>query len=216
MNAPNLSRLHALRAENFAARETMNAIRPRFERIEGRHANGTAPRALTSWQLFQTPPEIAAQLVALLYLKPGARVLEPSAGLGRLLDALAPFRPSEIVAVEMADNIAHELRNQKRPGVTVMNRDFLALMPEEIGNFDAVAMNPPFTMRSDIRHINHALDFVKPGGRVAALMLHTDHRVNALRDDATDWIELPPGAFKSSGTNVATILASFQTKIRTP
>src|SRR4051812_21916652 len=117
-------RLHTLRMENDAAKYAMDEMRPRFERLAQRHENGTAPRAVAVYQLFQTPADLAAQLVSLLDLQPGARVLEPSAGLGRLLDAIKPHKPGEVVAVEMAADCARELFQQDRQGVTIKQRDF--------------------------------------------------------------------------------------------
>lgn len=210
MSATGFHRLHALRMENDAAGFAMSEMRPRFDSLAQRHENGTAPRSVSVYQLFQTPPKIAARLVGLLDLKPGARVLEPSAGLGRLLDALAPFDPSEVVAVENAPACAGELFRQDRTGVTIKQRDFLAVTPDELGLFDAVVMNPPFHMRADIRHIQHALQFVKPGGILAALCLFGPSRSQILKPIASNWIELPPGAFKSEGTNVATVMLTIR------
>jgi len=199
-------RLHALRLENDAHGQHLDELRPRFQSLAQRHENGSAPRAVVAHQLFQTPAPIAAQLVALLALRGGERVLEPSAGLGRILDALQPCQPSEVVAVEMAPQCAGELFRQNREGVRIMQRDFLTVDPEETGLFDAVAMNPPFTMRSDVRHINHALTFLKPGGRLAALCLNTPHREKAFRAMSSAWIELPEGTFAKEGTYVPTVL----------
>lgn len=206
MNAETFNRLHALRMENDAARYAQQEMKPRFDRMVGRHENGTAPRAVVAYQLFQTPAAIAAQLVALLNLTPGMRILEPSAGLGRLLDAVKPFAPSEVVAVEMAQHCAGELFRQERAGVTIKQRDFLACSPEETGLFDAVVMNPPFHMRSDIRHIEHARKFLKPGGRLVAVVMDTPHRRAAFESIASNWIDLPADAFKSEGTHVKTAI----------
>lgn len=199
-------RLHSLRMENDAAGFAMDELRPRFDRLAGRHENGTAPRAIAVHQLFQTPPDIAARLVGLLDLKPRARVLEPSAGLGRLLDALKPFEPSEVVAVDIAPECTGELFRQDRQGVTIKQRDFLAVQQAELGLFDAVAMNPPFHMRADIRHIQHALTFLKPGGRLAALCMGGYLRRETLEPLASTWIDLPAGTFKETGTGVSTAL----------
>lgn len=204
-----LHRLLTLQNENNRHRATMDEQRPRFERIAGRHDNGTAPRAVSSFQLFQTPAEIAARLAALLDLQPGARILEPSAGLGRLLDAVQPYAPGEVVAVEMAGNVADELEKQGRAGVRVIRRDFLEIEAGELGSFDAVIMNPPFHMRADIRHIEHARTFLKFGGKLAAVCMDTEHRRTRLRPDALDWIELGPDAFKEAATGVPTCLATF-------
>jgi len=206
MKPATFHRLHDLRMENDAAGYAQAELRPRFDRLAGRHENGTAPKAVAVPQLFQTPVAIAAQLVAALELQPGARVLEPSAGLGRLLDALKSFAPREVVAVEIAHDCTRELFRQEREGVTIMQRDFLMLSPEETGLFDAVAMNPPFTMRSDIRHIQHALTFLKKGGKLAAICFDTDQRRHAFQSVASTWVELPQGAFKETGTNVNTAL----------
>ncbi len=210
MKPETFNRLHALRMENDAAGFAMEEQRPRFERMAGRHENGTAPRAVVVHQLFQTPPEVAARLVALLDLKQGQRILEPSAGLGRILDALKPFAPSEVVAVEIAPDCARELFTQDRQGVTIKQRDFLALAPADLGDFDAVVMNPPFTMRADISHIKHALQFVKPGGRLAAICMQGSQREQELRPLASEWIPLDPGAFKTSGTQIGAVMLMIE------
>ena len=210
MNPDTFNRLHHLRMENTAAGYAMQEQRPRFDRIAGRHDNGTAPRAVVAHQLFQTPPEVAARLVALLGDNVRGRVLEPSAGLGRILDALAPFAPVATVAVEMAAACAGELFRQERAGVRILQRDFLTVTPEETGLFDAVAMNPPFTMRSDVRHILHARRFLAPGGRLAAVCMAGPHRERDLRPLAATWEELPPGTFKNEGTAVGAVLLTIE------
>lgn len=206
MKPATFHRLHTLRMENDAARYAQEEQAPRFARLAGRHENGAAPRAVVVYNLFQTPAALAAQLVALLDLQPGARVLEPSAGLGRLLDALAPYQPAEVVAVDSAPQCAAELYTQERAGVIIKQRDFLTCTPAELGLFDAVAMNPPFHLRADIRHIRHALQFLKPGGRLAALCLDTPHREEAFKSQAEEWIKIEPGAFKAEGTGIAPVL----------
>lgn len=204
---PNIHRLHTLRMANDAAGYAQQDQAARFERLRERHTNGAAPVAVSAYQLFQTPPDLARRLVDLLNLAPGARVLEPSAGPGRLLDALAPFAPGHITAVEMAPDCARVLYDRQEPGLCILQRDFLSITPDP--SFDAVAMNPPFHMRSDIRHILHALAFLKPGGTLAGLCMDTNHRERALRDIAATWEQIPAGAFSAEGTGVRTILFSI-------
>ncbi len=199
-------RLHSLRMENDAAGYAMAEMRPRFNALRARHENGTAPRAVVAYQLFQTPAPIAAQMAAELKLKPGARILEPSAGLGRLIDAVTPYEPAEIVAVEQAQQCAAELFNQNRPRVTIKQRDFLTRSTAELGTFDAVIMNPPFHMRADIRHIIHARSFLRPGGRLVALCMNTQHRIDQLKPLASIWETLPEKAFKAEGTAISACL----------
>lgn len=195
-------RLHNIRMANDEAGYRMAESKPRFDRLANRHENGTGPRAVVVHQLFQTPPEIARRLADLLDLQRYDRVLEPSAGLGRLLDALKPFEPLITVAVEIAAECCAELYRQER-GVTLKQADFLTVHPADVGGlFDAVIMNPPFTMSSDIKHISHALKFIKPGGKLAALCLNAPNRRAALGHLCEQWIDLEPRSFKESGTNI--------------
>jgi predicted RNA methylase len=218
MNA--FHRLHQLRMENDAAGFAMQEMKPRFDRLAGRHENGAAPVAVSAYQLFQTPVPIAAQLAALLGLKHGgvdpstARVLEPSAGLGRLIDAILhpiqmPIAPAEVVAVEMEPVLCRHLYENYdscNGEKTLYQRDFLTMKPAETGLFDAIIMNPPFHMRSDIKHILHALTFLKPEGKLAAICMKGPHREKALRPLASKWISLDPAAFKETGTHVQTAM----------
>ena len=75
-------------------------------------------------------------------------------------------------------------------------------------------MNPPFHMRADIAHILHALQFLCPGGTLAALCLDTYHREHALKHLSTTWEKLPAGTFRAEGTNVATVLLSIKKPIK--
>lgn len=174
----------------------------RFARLAGRHE----PVAVSAFNLFQTPVDLAARLVA--SLGPLGRALEPSAGLGRLLDALAHAGGTDTTAIEIAPQLCAQLYRQER-GVKLLQRDFLTVLPDEIGHFDTVVMNPPFHMRADVRHILHALDFLKPGGRLAAICMDTDHREKALRHMADTWEKLPPSTFKETGTSVPTVLLTM-------
>lgn len=209
MNATTFNRLHALRMSNDDAGYAMAEMKPRFDRLAGRHENGAAPRAVSAFQLFQTPADIAKRLVEAAGVS-GGRVLEPSAGLGRILNALKPAGCSEVVAVEMAPQCAGELFRQNREGVKILQRDFLTVTPEETGLFDWIVMNPPFHLRADIRHIIHARQFLKPGATLAALCFNTQSRFQALNEIASTWEELPAGAFGKEGTGVSTVLLTIK------
>jgi hypothetical protein len=95
--------------------------------------------------LFPTPPEIARRVVELADIRPGQRVLEPSAGTGSLLDAL-PEGGYAIVAMEINGQLAEALQ-RRVTGVVVRCDDFLTLNGE-LGEFDRAIMNPPFSMDS--------------------------------------------------------------------
>lgn len=211
MNPEHFNRLHQLRMENVAAGFYLDEQRARFDGLRNRHENGTAPRAVSVFQLFQTPEPIAQKLVDLLDPAPGAIILEPSAGLGRILDALKPRRPSKVFAVDIAPECTRELYKQDRDRVVIKQRDFLTLDPSEIGQVDYVAMNPPFHLRADIKHTLHALKFLRPGGRLAGVCMLTYHREEQLKPLCKEWYDLEPGTFKESNTNISAVLFTIET-----
>lgn len=83
----------------------------------------------------------------------------------------------------------------------IWQADFLALNGQ-LGKFDRIVMNPPFENGSDIKHIRHALTFLKPGGRLVALCAAGSRQEEAFQDGASVFMRLPPGAFADQGTNV--------------
>lgn len=203
---PHCDRLRALKAENDLAGVVMGAEAARFAALASRHTDGTAPRAVSSFNLFQTPPAIAERMAeALPALGAGARILEPSAGLGRLYRAArAKFNEAGIVLVENASQCCAELytMTEHDARATLKQADFLTLTPADTGGlFDAVIMNPPFKQGRDIKHIRHALDFLRPGGRLVAICA-AGPRQRAALAPLGEWLDLPAGSFRSEGTGV--------------
>jgi 16S rRNA G1207 methylase RsmC len=92
-------------------------------------------------------------------------------------------------------------------GHSLIHDNFTTLEP--VQQYDAVVMNPPFEKWQDIAHIQHALQFVKPGGKVVAICAGGPKQVEQLQPIADHWEALPTGAFKESGTGVNTVLAVF-------
>lgn len=164
-------------------------------------------------QLFPTPPDLARQLVALAGVSPSQRVLEPSAGTGNLckaiIDACLGADCVRIVAVEANYRVAEQLVNVRNltlyandDNYRVIRKDFLECTPEELGTFHRIVMNPPFENGSDIKHIEHAMKFLKEGGQLAAICANGPRQRERLKPLADEWIDLPEGSFKQAGTNV--------------
>jgi len=79
---------------------------------------------------FPTPIGLAKRLVDLAGVLPGHRVLEPSAGTGRIAMAILYARPAELVCVELDADRADGLRSLAIPGVvTIIADDFLNVLP---------------------------------------------------------------------------------------
>ncbi|WP_459203491.1 DUF3560 domain-containing protein (plasmid) [Ralstonia pseudosolanacearum] len=182
-------------------------------------------------QLFPTPVDLARRMADLADIRPGMRVLEPSAGTGLLLGALGgrmfghnPER-GEVVAIEVNRDLSRRLRGEF-PKTRVHCADFLSIdgpaalvgdvpAPVPLGDFDVIVMNPPFENGADIRHIRHALKMLKPGGRLVAICANGTRQNAQLRplveQYGGEWEDLPPDTFAVSGTGVNTALLTLTT-----
>lgn len=196
-------RLLALRDQTDAHAADMERQRERFTALAGREAT----RAVSAFNLFQTPETIADMMAAAANPQDGERWLEPSAGLGRLYRAIRYRSSAHITLVEQAPQCAAELyrETQGDSEATLIERNFLHCTLEQLGGlFDGIIMNSPFKNAADIRHITHALTMLKPSGRIVALC-YAGPRQRANYENRNGWIwrDLPPGAFKSEGTGAA-------------
>ena len=173
-------------------------------------------------QTFYTPPELALWVIEAACITPSSRVLEPSAGKGALCTAAREAGTDNIVAIENDPEGLRELQAQWTECDSrgdVLERDFLEMKVEWIGQFDAVVMNPPFSDGQEARHVLHAIKFVKPGGRLVSIMssainFRNDGPYRTLRNRLAgmDWEvdDLPSESFKTSGTRVETVLVTVR------
>lgn len=157
---------------------------------------------------FETPEALARRVVDEADLSPGDRVLEPSAGLGRIANAAAAVvGKANVDVVEVNSRLRAALEAQ---GFNVVADDFTEFDGE---GYDAIVMNPPFEDRQDAEHVMRAFDMLKPGGRLVAIMgegvfFGRDSRAVEFRN----WLyglggrseQLPEGTFKESGTGTNT------------
>ncbi len=133
--------------------------------------------------------------------------LEPSAGDGRIALAMREAG-ANVHCIEIDPKAVAVLRGH---GFETVEIDFLnlALKP-----YDLIIMNPPFKNRQDVKHVLHAWGFLKPNGRLVAIMSEgAFFRANKLEVEfrellaAHGWSEkLPKDTFKDVGTMVRTRL----------
>lgn len=169
-------------------------------------------KVVSAPSLFPTPEDVGRRLVMYAGVRPGMRVLEPSAGTGALVrpivDALGGFDCGRLVTVEISSELCRGLEAQRQKWLyanettwRILHGDFLDLARlTTYCRYDAVVMNPPFDNGTDIKHIEHALTFLKPGCKLAAICANGPRQQAAFMDRADHWEELPPGTF--TGTNV--------------
>jgi predicted RNA methylase len=187
---------------------------------------GEYTRTKQNFGQFDTPEELARSVATRAMIQPGMLVLEPSAGLGRLIQATLDAGATAVHSVEIDPKRATGLRERFRSlraepcparyQVLVNEADFLTLPASPI--YDRVVMNPPFAKQADIDHIRHAFDFLLPGGRLVAIAsssvsFRSNQKATAFRSFVSEnsgQIEaLPDAAFKESGTNVSTVLVTI-------
>jgi predicted RNA methylase len=167
---------------------------------------------------FDTPDDVAAKAVLLCGIKAqrgGFKLLEPNAGTGAL--AIPAARAGAVVdCIEVDDRRVRHLDGMGDIFRSVACRDFIGVRPDPI--YDAVLMNPPFAKRADVHHVNHAAKFLKPGGRLVAIMssgvtFRSDQLTIAFRamveSEGGSITLLPEDSFKASGTSVNAVLVEF-------
>lgn len=166
-------------------------------------------------QQFYTPADLAERVIAEANIGKRMAVLEPSAGRGAL--ALPAAAAGGLVLCYELD--ARNCDALVKASATaparldmVLQLDFLSTNPGP--HYDRVVMNPPFTRDQDIKHVEHALRFLKPGGRLVAIMsggiIFRQGRAAAFRARVAEMggtiTPLPADSFKTSGTSVNTCL----------
>ena len=175
------------------------------------------------FQQFFTPNALADRLVRLADIRPGHRVLEPSAGNGSILRAIyrTGVSPLYIFAVEIDTQLSAKLTDCQVGApfgcTTVVHfGDVADGEVDKLPQFDRVVMNPPFTGQQDIKHVQLAYECLAPGGLLVAVTsvgwrFREDRRSREFRD----WLyggstthEVEEGAFKESGTMVRTVIVT--------
>ncbi|MGV9005921.1 MAG: strawberry notch-like NTP hydrolase domain-containing protein [Brevundimonas sp.] len=157
---------------------------------------------------FSTPPHLAALAVLAAQVRPGDRVLEPSAGTG-LLAAVAEACGGTLTLNELAPRRA-DLIDGLFPRADRTRHDGRHIhdLSAGAGGFDVVACNPPFSGLA--AHLTAALKALADHGRLAAIVPFA-----ALTDESLlrrlcgtgavmARVAFPSGAFAKHGTSVET------------
>lgn len=175
---------------------------------------GKVVDAKREFDFFETPDELADQIIDFADISSNHLVLEPSAGHGQIAKRAAAIS-SKVDVIEIqrsaCDTLADALIYRN-----VFNHDFL-LMDIEV-EYDRIVMNPPFGKQADIKHVVKATTLLKPGGRLVAIMsagvefrqnkLTTKFRA-AVESYGGEFHQLPSGSFKASGTAVNTVILTL-------
>ena len=153
-------------------------------------------------QYYPTPQAVIDRILeGDVYIRPGEKVLEPSCGCGRFLDALRA-KGAEVFGIEVDPSRAAQSRAK---GHAVLTANFLETTPKP--EYDHVVMNPPFYGKHYAKHVEHARKFLKPDGKLTAILPATARYDHGLLNGR--WSDLPTGSFRESGTNIATTVLTL-------
>jgi hypothetical protein len=180
------------------------------DRIDQIIVSGEVDLPKDEYEFFPTPHHVADTMHNIAGVTTYMHVLEPSAGRGALVHRL------EDVYVHCIEKMPANAKYLREEGYQVEEADFMNVTARQ--DFDRVLMNPPFSKGQDVKHVTHALRFLKPGGRLVAIMgagvtFRQDKRTTEFRDLVKGMggtIEpLPEGSFKASGTMVNTVIVTI-------
>lgn len=175
---------------------------------------------------FPTPAPLGNRLVSLADIEDTDLILEPSAGLGHLADAISNRNPEQQIHVCEIDTEMQDVLELK--GYEVVASDFLRYADQCILDYDKIIMNPPFENLADIDHVKAAYKLLAQKGRLVAIMA-ANKAQNMLGIESkpsrtkvlefNNWLEevgayveiCPDGAFKSAfrPTGVNTIIVAI-------
>jgi hypothetical protein len=155
--------------------------------------------------LFSTPKNIAVKVIEYANIREAMKVLEPSAGVGALLDEIP--ENCMVSTCEINYDLYARLCN-KYPKINHVCIDFLAF---NVYGWDRIVMNPPFDHGLDVKHILHAQELLAPHGRLVAICADGPRQRQAFAD-AELYDPLPNGTFKNQGTMVNTAIVILNAK----
>jgi hypothetical protein len=188
-------------------REAEEAASPFAQMKESLKAGVTV---VSADQLFPTPDALADRLVAIADIKPGMRVLEPSAGTGSIVRAIRR-------AVPDADVTAWEINAQVAKASGATHMDFLLANPEL--RFPRIVANPPFADGADVLHVTRMIRMLATGGILVAIMsagvkFRHESKYKIFRQFISDiggtFEDLPDDSFASQGTKVRTVMLTVE------
>lgn len=149
-------------------------------------------------QFYRTPPAVVKEVLRSFYVDKTGVVLEPSCGDGAFLDALRA-EGYKTFGVEV-DPVRAQICIDKGHNVFVGN--FLEFVCHE--EYEGAILNPPFYGKHYLKHINKAIECLKVGGRLVAVLPAAAWYEHKKLPRGGTWRDLPVASFAESGTNIGT------------
>jgi predicted RNA methylase len=173
-------------------------------KLENIILTGEYTNAKQEYQFFETPENIALQLIKLADIQENETILEPSAGKG----AIAKHIKCDCIELNK-ENRKHLTEN----GFNLIWDNFLTFDKK----YDVIIANPPFTKQQDIDHVNHMIELANK--KVISVMsnsvlFRTNKKTvefrNLVESLNGEFMELPEKSFAKSKTNVNTCIVKVE------
>ena len=184
--------------------------------VKNRLVGGEAINDKKKYQFFPTPKAVVDLLIEKAEIFDGMIVLEPSAGQGAIVEEILKITICPAMIELMPENV--KVLNRKY-GTDLKPIDFLNVKPRGHIKYDRIVANPPFTKNQDIDHVLHMYEFLEERGLLVSVMGKSwingsQKKQIAFREwlDSVDAIitDIDAGAFKESGTSIATVMVKIR------
>ena len=183
------------------------------DRIDNVLLTGEVVDPKKEFQFFETPSELARQLIDMAEIQSGETVLEPSAGRGAIARHINRNFSCDCIELN-AENRVYLLEN----GFYVLGGDDFLQCRQK---YDVIVSNPPFAPRqADIDHVSHMIDLanrIVVSVMGAGITFRQNKKTVAFWDKVKQYdyemIDLPPGTFKASGTMVNTVILKVEKRL---
>lgn len=175
-------------------------------------AGGKKINLQKQFQFFATPSRLCDKIVSLANINEKHSILEPSAGDGAIVKAIAREIPNKIVDCFELMGV-NRMILEKNPNVNLIGNDFITEQVDR--KYDRIIANPPFKGNQDIEHLYKMYDCLKEGGRVVCITsTHWKNSSNKKETEFRKWLDkksaitedVDAGEFKESGTMVPTVI----------
>jgi hypothetical protein len=132
----------------------------------GTQKKNSKTKAQEGADYFATPEPVGLKMVEFADIRPGEKVLEPSAGHG----AIARWFPDDAEKTTIEPSMTLRPRLAMVFDGNILDTDFEA--HNIVNKYDAIVMNPPFGVggKTAVEHLAKAAGHLRDGGRVVALL----------------------------------------------
>jgi predicted RNA methylase len=163
------------------------------------------------FQFFETPSDLADELVVMANVVMEHTILEPSAGRGAIIHAINRILPDKVVDCYELMDINHTFLSGVKTA-NILGMDFL----KSDGQYDRIIANPPFTKNQDITHIQAMYEHLNVGGRLVSLAsrhwLISSNRKETqfrswLQEKGATTVDVPENTFPD--TSIGTVIISI-------